>query len=381
MRVNSSDKKILIGFVSNSAWSVYNFRIDIIRYLIQRGYGILVIAAKDEYAKKLEDLGCLFVPVKFNNRTQNPVGDFFFLQRLKKIYKEFKPDLLFHFVVKPNIYGSLAAHSQHIPSVAVITGLGYSFSKKNWLFRLIILLYKKALKKAGEVWFLNNEDAKFFQLHKVVDIERVKVLHGEGVNTDYFLPPAPGQKVKGDQFRFLMSARLLKSKGISDYVDAVRILKNKNYKADFDLIGFMEENHPDSISINDLEKWEKAGLVQYKGFAEDVRPFLAAADCFIFPSFYNEGVPRSLMEAASMEVPIITSINTGCKELVEENVSGFLCRMNDPFDLAEKMEKIINLPPEKRVIMGMEGRKLVMDKFNLQLVINEYDKTLQKFNL
>ena len=381
MRVNSNDKKILIGFVSNSAWSVYNFRIDIIRYLIQRGYGILVIAAKDEYAKKLEKLGCLFVQVKFNNRTQNPVGDFFFFQRLKKIYQEFKPDLLFHFVVKPNIYGSLAAYSQNIPSVAVITGLGYSFSKKNWLFQLIILLYKKALKKAGEVWFLNNEDAKFFQLHKIVDIVKVKVLHGEGVNTDFFLNPAPGQKEKGDQFRFLMSARLLKSKGISDYVDAVRILKNKNYKADFDLIGFMEENHPDSISINDLEKWEKAGLVQYKGFAEDVRPYLATADCFIFPSYYNEGVPRSLMEAASMEVPIITSINTGCKELVEENVNGFLCRMNDPFDLAEKMEKIINLPLEKRVFMGIEGRKLVMDKFNMQQVINEYDKTLQKFNL
>jgi glycosyltransferase involved in cell wall biosynthesis len=381
MRVNYSDKKRLIGFVSNSAWSVYNFRIDIIRHLIGKGYDIMVIAAKDEYAKRLEELGCLFIPVKFNNRTQNPVKDFLFYQKLKQVYKKYKPDLLFHFVVKPNIYGSLAASSVQIPSVAVITGRGYTFSKRNWLSLLIQFMYKKALKRTGEVWFLNNEDAKYFIHQKIVDIGMVKVLHGEGVNTDYFSPGIEENSIKEHPFRFLMSSRLLKSKGIGNYVDAVRILKRKNYTADFDLIGFYEENHPDSISPAELAKWEEAGLVRYRGFAGDVRPFLTTADCFIFPSYYNEGVPRSLMEAASMELPIITSLNTGCKELVEENITGYLCQMNDPFDLAEKMEKMLNLASEKRVSMGKEGRKLVMKKFNLQDVICAYEKALEKFNV
>ena len=366
----------LIAFVSNSAWSVYNFRLDVIKHLMQQGYQLLILAPDDDYSVLLQELGCKYVPLNFNNKTENPFNDYLFYLQLKKLYRQYKPDFIFHFVAKPNIYGSMAAATQGIPSVAVITGLGYPFARRNWLYWLVKHLYKKALKKTTEVWFLNNEDAKIFITEKIVNIEKVKVLPGEGVNIEHFSPCYNGLPKPNNKFTFLMSTRLLKSKGVSLYADAARILKKKNYDVQFDLIGFFEKHHPDSITQEEINKWEKEGLMKYKGFAKDVRPFLQQADCFVFPSFYNEGVPRSLMEAASMELPIITSLNRGCKEVVLNNSTGYICTIHDPFDLADKMEKMINLSPEERKRMGKNGRSLVSKKFNVEKVIDEYVETL-----
>lgn len=365
-----------IAFVSNSAWSVYNFRLDVIRYLIDHGFHVMVFAPDDEYSGYLQESGCHFIPLSFNNKTKNLFADLAFYRQLKTLYRRHRPDFIFHYVAKPNIYGSLAAAAVGIPSVAVITGLGYPFAKRNWLYRVVKLLYRKALRKTREVWFLNNEDAKIFINERIVNIEKVKVLPGEGADTDYFSYPQRIAKKESGPFTFLMSTRLLKSKGISLYADAARILKKKNYAVCFELIGFFEQHHPDSISQDDLDRWEKEGLIHYGGFAKDVRPFLQRADCFVFPSFYNEGVPRCLMEAASMELPVITSNNRGCKEVVVNNTTGFLCHVHDPFDLADKMERMINLPAEERARLGRNGRALVIKKFNIRNVIDEYIATL-----
>jgi glycosyltransferase involved in cell wall biosynthesis len=367
-----------VALVSNSTWAVYNFRLDVIRYLCNNNYRVLVIAPKDEYSSLIEAEGCTYIPVVFNNRSENPLQDYGLYHRLKMIYEQQMPDLIFHYVIKPNIYGSLAAAACSIKSVAVVTGLGYSFAKKNWLFRVVRFLYKKALRNTEEVWFLNNEDAKIFIEEKIVKIEKMKVLPGEGVNTDHFSLSEEKNLRTSKPFTFLMSARMLKSKGIAVYADAARIIKKKSYEVHFELIGFFEDHHPDSISKEELAKWEREGLIQYKGFAKDVRPHLQAADCFVFPSFYNEGVPRCLMEAASMELPIITSYNRGCKEVVLNNSNGFICNLNDPFDVADKMEQMINLSPEERSKMGKNGRSLVIDKFSISNVIEEYARTLKK---
>jgi glycosyltransferase involved in cell wall biosynthesis len=366
----------LIAFVSNSAWSVYNFRLDVIRYLIQQGFEVMVMAPDDEYSGYLQESGCRFIPLNFNNKTENPVSDLVFYRQLKTLYRQHRPDFIFHYVAKPNIYGSLAAAAIGIPSVAVITGLGYPFAKRNWLYHIVKHLYKRALRKTREVWFLNNEDAKIFINEHIVNIEKVKVLPGEGIDTDYFSFPHRGVKKESEPFTFLMSTRLLKSKGIGLYADAARILKKKNYAVRFELIGFFEQHHPDSISRDDFDRWQKEGLIHYGGFAKDVRPFLQRADCFVFPSFYNEGVPRCLMEASSMELPVITSNNRGCKEVVVNNTTGFLCHVHDPFDLADKMEKMINLPAEERTRLARNGRALVIKKFNMRHVIDEYVDTL-----
>lgn len=380
MKENGPVNSKLVALVSNSAWAVYNFRLDIIRFLVRSNYRVLVIAPDDDYSPLLKEEGCSYIPIQFNNRSENPIRDYGLYRQLKIIYKKQRPDLIFHYVIKPNIYGSLAAAACSIKSVAIITGLGYSFDKQNWLNHVVRFLYKKALRSTEEVWFLNNEDAKIFISEKIVKIEKMKVLPGEGINTDYFSPdiesPPVNQQIT--PFSFLMSTRLLKSKGIGIYADAARILKNKNYEVNFELIGFFEHHHPDSISKEDLRKWGQEGLIHYGGFARDVRPHLKKADCFVFPSFYNEGVPRCLMEAASMELPIITSFNRGCKEVVLNNSNGYVCNLNDPFDVADKMEKMINLSAEERNRMGKNGRLLVIKKFSISKVIEEYARTLKR---
>lgn len=368
----------LIAFVSNSAWSVYNFRLDVISQLLADGYQVIVFAPKDEYVTPLTEAGCRFIPIDFDNKRENPFTDYFFYRRLKKLYRKYQPDFIFHYVAKPNIYGSLAAAAVSIPSVAVITGLGYAFARRNWLYFVVKRLYKKSLKKSKEVWFLNNEDACVFIGEKIIPIEKIKILPGEGVNTRYYFPLRNIKKGKVEIFTFLMSTRLLKSKGVGLYVDAARILRKKNYDVKFELIGFFENHHPDSISQEELQKWQREGIIEYGGFARDVRPFLNRADCFIFPSYYNEGVPRCLMEAASMELPIITSYNRGCKEVVLNNSTGFVCNPNDPFDLADKMERMMNLSEEERFRMGKNGRLLVLKKFNIEKVIDEYVETLSR---
>jgi glycosyltransferase involved in cell wall biosynthesis len=374
---NIADKNKKLAFVSNSAWSIYNFRLDVITHLLGQGYEVLVLAPDDEYSSLLQSTGCRFIPVSFNNRLKNPLQDFSFFRQLKRLYRQQRPDFIFHFVAKPNIYGSLAAGSLNIPSIAVITGLGYPFARRNWLYWVLKTLYKKALGKTKEVWFLNNEDAKIFITERIVNIEKVKVLPGEGINTNHFSPSS--RKISRHQpFRFLMSTRLLKSKGVNLYADAARILKKKNYDVQLEMIGFFENSHPDSISQDELNRWQQEGLIHYSGFAKDVRPFLQQADCFVFPSFYNEGVPRCLMEAASMELPIITSNNRGCKEVVLNNSTGFLCKVQDPFDLADKMERMINLSSEERQRMGKNGRALVKKKFSIDGVIAEYIDTLTR---
>jgi glycosyltransferase involved in cell wall biosynthesis len=374
---NDRDKR-LIAFVSNSAWSVYNFRIDVIRHLIEKGFDVLVIAPDDENSKLLRDEGCTYVAIEFNNRHENPLQDFSLYSQLKSIYKKYKPDFIFHYVIKPNIYGSLAAASLSIPCVSVITGLGYPFAKKNWLYVVVRLLYKRALRKVNEVWFLNNEDAKAFTAHHIIPIKKAKVLPGEGVNMEHFSPAFETPLNKNGRFVFLMSSRLLKSKGIGLYADAARILKKKNVDARFELLGFFEKHHPDSLTLEQIRQWEQEGLIHFNGFASDVRPYLKNADCFVFPSFYNEGVPRGLMEAASMELPIVTALNRGCKEVVLNNSTGYLCNPNDPFDLADKMEKMMNLEEEERKRMGKNGRNLVSKKFNVEKVIEQYDAILSK---
>jgi glycosyltransferase involved in cell wall biosynthesis len=378
MKEKGSGQNKLIALVSNSAWAVYNFRLDIIRYLHRSDYKILIVSPDDEYSSLLTQEGCIFQAVSFNNRTENPLRDLGLYRQLKKIYHQHRPDLIFHYVIKPNIFGSLAAADCQIKSVAVVTGLGYSFARHNWLYLVVRLLYKRALRKTQEVWFLNNEDARIFISDRIVGIEKMKVLPGEGVNTEYFSLDVQKSIEPNARFTFLMSARLLRSKGIGIYADAARMLRKKNYQVQCDLIGFFEKNHPDSVTEEQLKKWEQEGLICYKGFAKDVRPFLENADCFVFPSFYNEGVPRSLMEAASMELPIITSFNRGCKEVVLNNSNGYVCNLNDPFDVADKMEKMINLPMEERKKMGKNGRALVIKKFNIEKVIEEYERTLAK---
>lgn len=371
----ATNRSLLIAFVSNNGWSVYNFRLDVIRSLLQAGHRILVLCPEDAFVDKLRKEGCQYQPLHFDNRSISPLADIRFYLEAKKYYRQYRPHLVFHFVAKPNIYGTMAATAAGIPSIAVVTGLGYAFSQKNILYHVVKQLYRKALKGAREVWFLNNEDAGFFTRNGITDIKKTRVLPGEGIDTEWFSPVPKSDKVDGD-FCFLMASRLLKSKGIGVYADACRLLRKKGHQFRSVLIGSVEAHHPDSISMEELARWEKEGLLRYEGFMDDVRPWLSETDCFVFPSTYNEGVPRSLLEAASMELPIVTSDSRGCHDVVKHHENGLLSKPGDPFDLALKMEEMLLMTPSLRMNMGKKGRELVKAQFDISIIIAHYKQAV-----
>lgn len=369
----------LIAFVSNNSWSVFNFRLPVIQFLQAQGFRVLVIAPTDDYTALLLDAGCLHEHVDLNNRSTSVLADLQYYRTLKKIYARRRPAMIFHFVAKPNIYGSLAAGKLGIPSVAVITGLGYAFDRKNWLNKIVKSLYRFSLKKSAAVWFLNKEDAAVFIREKLVPESICTILPGEGVDTKHFDNTGLAEQTTGKVFTFLMSCRLLQSKGIPLYAAAAAILRSKGHQFECQLIGDYEKGHPDNILPAQLDKWQQEGLIRYLGFTTDVRPRLQSADCCVLPSYYHEGIPRSLMEAASMQLPLITSDSSGCRELVKDQVTGYLCRLKDPVDLAAKMEKMLLLPRKQRQEMGLLGRELMVSKFDISHVLEYYRAATNRF--
>lgn len=374
--VPSKKTALAIAFVSNSCWSIYNFRLEVVKHFVSSGYEVHIIAGQDDFAPRLMDAGCKVHSVHFNNRDKNPVSNIKLYWQLKRLYAAIRPQLIFHYVIKPNIYGSLAAGKLGIPSIAVITGLGYAFSSENLLFKIVCRLYRVALKRVSAVWFLNEEDAAYFKAKEIVKPGKIHILHSEGINTEKFIPVAKSENRGAKPFVFLMLTRMLWSKGVGILAEAASILKQRGYYFECRVMGFFEPHHPDTISLEDFQRWKDNDTFIYDGFAQDVLPHLQEADCFVLPSFYKEGVPRSLLEACSVQLPVITTNQTGCREVVIHGINGLLCNANDAADLAEKMQQMMALTDEQRSRMGEEGRKIAMEKFDINLVTEVYEKAV-----
>ncbi|MEO5999038.1 MAG: glycosyltransferase family 4 protein [Chitinophagaceae bacterium] len=372
-----SKVKRRIAFVSPNAWTMYNFRREVLQSILQNGFEIIIIAGNDKYAELLVSMGCLFIPVTIKNHSLRLTDDLLLYLRLRKIYKQYHPDFIFHYVAKPNIYGTIAARLLNIPSVAVITGLGHAFNKNNLLKVLIKRLYQFSLRYAHEVWCLNADDADYFVRHKIVSIQKIKTLPGEGVNIEHFKKDSIPRKQR-NIFTFLMSARLLKSKGVTEYANAALMLNQKDLRFRCLLVGAREQ-HPDAISSTLITRWQQQPGFFYLGFIDDIRIHLAEADCFVYPSYYNEGIPRSLLEACSLELSVITTDNTGCRNLVQDGINGFLCNKRDPVSLAAKMEKMIKLDCDQRVLMGARSRKIVEANYNMDIVVTCYIRLLKTY--
>jgi glycosyltransferase involved in cell wall biosynthesis len=379
MNKSNSTGNVKLLFVSNSCWSIYNFRLEVIEYLIKAGYEIHIAATRDDFAILLVNIGCKLHDIKFNNRRLNPVEDIQLFYALKALYKKIRPALIFHYVIKPNVYGSLAASQLKIPSVAVITGLGYAFARHNWLSSFVIKLYKFALRNTYSVWMLNQNDKELFQKKNIADLKKIMVLHGEGINTQKF---KPALKKKTDHvFTFLMATRMLWSKGVGLFAEASEILHRKGLIFECQVIGFFEPDHPDSISLEQFEEWKNKKIFNCFGFSENVIPFFENADCFVLPSYYQEGIPRSLLEAGAMQIPAITSDNEGCTAVIKDGINGFICEKNSAEDLAIKMEKMLHTKPDTLQKMGQSGRELILQEFDVKFVIEKYVNLINQLNL
>ncbi len=362
------NSKIMISV--NTAWNVYNFRAGLIRALTSHGHQVVAVAPEDEYARRLPRLGCRFIDMPMDNNGTHPGRDLALLLRYIRLLRAERPAVYLGYTVKPNVYGSLAAHLLGIPVINNIAGLGTVFIRRSLLTRLVRELYRLSLRRSQRVFFQNADDQSMFIKNGLVPADASDRLPGSGMDLNRFRPTPP-LPLEGRPFRFLLVARLLKDKGVEEFVEAARILKGRGLQTECQLLGFIDPHNANAISAQQIGQWESAGLTRYLGKADDVRPYMADADCIVLPS-YREGVPRSLLEAAAMARPIVTTDTVGCRDIVQNGSNGLLCRVADATDLAAKMTDMLALDPARRLEMGRAGRLKVEAEFDERLVIQKY---------
>jgi len=365
--------KIII--VSNTTFSIYNYRLSLIKTLKEKGFQVTVVAPCDKYVKKIKKEGIAFLPLSnLNRKGVSPLRDFILFLEFVKIYSKEKPDMILHFTIKPNIWGSLACGILNIPSISVVTGLGYVFVFPSYYREGIPrAVLEASFKFSSKVIFQNPDDMKLFIQKGIVKLNKAKIIYGSGIDPEKFKPK---EVAKNENFTFIFIGRLLWDKGLKEIIEACKILKKKGYSFDFFIVGKIDEGNPNSISILDIEKWQEEKIIKYLGFQEDVKKYLIKADVFVFPSYYREGIPRAVLEAMSMEKPIITTDSPGCRETVRDGINGLLIKPKDYIDLADAMEKIMKMPKEKLEKMGKESRRIVLEKFNEEKVIKQYIDTI-----
>ena len=298
----------------------------------------------------------------------NPISDLMMKKRLFRIYREINPDLVLHYTIKPVLYGSLAAGKIGIPFINNITGLGTAFINRNWVTWLVKWLYRLSQKNADHVFFQNADDKELFSRNNLIpEIVPQEVIPGTGINTDHFqLSPYPAK----NPVTLLLIARMLLDKGVGEFVEAARQVRSEFSEVRFQLLGFLDVSNRTAISHQQMQIWAEQGVIEYLGETDDVRPYIAAADCVVLPS-YREGLPRTLLEAASMGRPIIATDVTGCREVVEHGVNGYLCKVKDASDLAKKMKDMIKLSIDERREMGLMGRKKMEENFDEKIIVQK----------
>ena len=365
--------KIII--CANTSWYLYNFRANLIKTLAEDGHSVLAVAPVDEYVRFIRSLDCRYVPFVMDNRGTHPVRDLLFFWKFLLLLKREKPDILLTYTVKPNIFGSLAARVCSVPVINNISGLGAVFIKTSWVTKLVMRLYHLSLARSEKVFFQNKDDQSYFVSSGLVQKNRTECLPGSGVDLDRFRY-SPISKHK-NKFRYLLVARMLWDKGVGEYVSVARWLGWQNKEIEFCLLGQVDALNPAAISKEQIDKWLKEGVICYLGHTDDVVPHLQSADCVVLPS-YREGTPRSLLEAAAIGRPIVTTNSVGCRETVVDGESGFLCKARDADDLGEKMRQVLALSFEARTTMGLMGRKFMENHFDEKIVLNQYVCVINK---
>lgn len=362
-----------IILISRCAWTLFNFRAGQLRFLKeQENYLVMGAGAGgDGFEPKIEALGVPFILLPIDKKGLNPRADLGLIGTLFGFYRRERPHIVHHFTIKPVIYGSLAARLAGVPRIVnTVTGLGYVFTENNrrWLRRVVEMQYRLALACAHHTFFQNRDDLEMFLNLRFINPRKVGLLPGSGVDTEYFAPQSSEEAADPHApVIFLMIARLLRDKGVYEFVEAARRVKAQHPEARFQLLGSRDERNPTVVAAVDLEAWVSEGIVEWLGQVEDVRSSIAKADVVTLPS-YREGTPRSLLEAASMGKPLITTDVPGCREVVEEGINGFLVPAKDAEALAGAMLRMI-ANPEGRRLMGCAGREKVQREFQESSVI------------
>lgn len=358
-----------IAIVINTSWNVINFRSGLLRALQGQGNKIVVVAPKDEFSKQFNDMGFEYHDITMNAKGTHPIEDLKLTMSLYKLYKKIKPDVILHYTIKPNVYGTIAASLLKIPTINNIAGLGTLFVKENIVTLIAKKLYKYSQARASHIFFQNKDDKELFLNEDLLKEEQCSVLPGSGIDTTKYLPR---KKEKKDKVFFLLIARMLWEKGLGEYVEAAREIKKRHSHCEFQLLGFLDVENRSAISRDQMTEWVENGFVNYLGVTDDVPSYIAQADCIVLPSFYREGTPRTLLESASMAKPIITTDNVGCRDVVDDGVNGYICQPRSAEDLASKIEMFLELNDEAINTMGQKSREKMIKEYDEKIVIKKY---------
>lgn len=366
------DQPILV-LTANTAWNLAHFRAPLLHAFAKRGFSLVALVPVDASISKLQDMGCEVEPVPVQPHGRNLWADFLLFRSYIRLLRRYRPVALLSFTVKPNIYGGLAARLLGVPQIGNISGLGTAFIQGGWLGKLVGWLYRLALGGAKRVFFQNPDDRDLFLEKCLVREEQAALLPGSGVDLDYFKPLGGRGVSEQNSFVFLFIGRLLGDKGLMELFQAVKLLKAPAPR--LLILGPLGGTNPSAIAPEVLAQWRQDPQVELLGPADDVRPFIDAADCVVLPS-YREGTPRSLLEAAAMGKPLIATDVPGCRQVVQDGHNGYLCQVKNPHDLARAMRQLMQLSPEQRRAMGQASRNLAEELFDEKLVVKKYLEAL-----
>ena len=357
----------------NAAWNIWNFRRSLVAGLLADGHRITILAPPDDAVPDLERLGCRFLPLEMRVKGVNPLEDLKLLRRFKACFRAERPDVVLSYTIKNNIFGAMAADAVGVPFLPNVTGLGTAFLSGGLMQAVAERLYRRAFGPRQVIFFQNGDDRALFEARRLARAGQAQVLPGSGIDLERFaaapLPPADAPPV------FLMIARLLRDKGVAEFVEAARQIKAQHPAARFQLLGVVGVENRSAIDAATVRGWVDAGIVEYLGTTPDVRPAIAAANCVVLPS-YREGAPRTLIEAAAMARPLIATDVPGCRAVVEPGESGFFCEVRSADSLAAAIGAFLALPHEARAAMGVRGREKMEREFDEALILQAYRQAI-----
>lgn len=355
----------------NSSWNVVNFRAGLVRALQRGGWSVVALTPSDAHAGRLSELGARHVALEMVSRGTSPLADLSLFLRYIRSLMRIRPDVYLGFTIKPNVFGSMAAHLLGIKVINNIAGLGQTFATRGMLNRIVRLLYKVALRRSSLVFFQNPDDRDLFVAAGLVAPNQTDLLPGSGVDLDRFSSAVPPHGSHARPFVFLMVTRLLKSKGIADFLEAGRILREAEPRVRLRILGIAQTG-ADAFDIGELQRWVDRGVLELLLPTDDVVPELSRADCVVLPTFYPEGTPRVLLEAAAMGLPLIASDTPGCRQIVRPGRNGYLFPARDRAALADCMAAITKLSRREIMDMGAQSRQIAEREFDERLVFRKY---------
>lgn len=359
--------KVLI--LANNDVGLYKFRKELLEELIKENK-VYICLPNGEFVKDMVNMGVKFIPCELLDRHgTNPFKELQLISFYEKVLKEYKPDIVFTYTIKPNVYGGMACSKYKIPYVVNITGLGTAVENDGIMQKITLILYKMGLKSAQKVFFQNTENQNFMLNHNVVK-GKYDLLPGSGVNLkQYKVMEYPNT----DTIDFVFIARVMKEKGIDQYLDAAKYIRKKFPNTRFHVCGACEQDYQST-----LDSLTQQGIIQYHGLVKDIAVIYRISSCTIHPTYYPEGLSNVLLESCACARPIITTNRAGCREIVDDGVNGFVVKEKDSQDLIEKIEKFLAQPYETRKNMGLAGRKKVEREFSRQIVVDKYMKEIQE---